>query len=178
MIQKTTNNGQQINSKRIFAFQNLKIMWQRAQTVYLFLIVIISLLSLVFPFAYYEMGNENITFNIFGVSQNSLKFDTWFPYYISIGLTAGLALFSVTQFKNRKRQLSLGKINYAVILATVIMLNIDLTSIATGLNIPSEQINFNLIGFMLPITCLPFNFLANRGIKKDEALIKSVDRLR
>jgi len=34
------------------------------------------------------------------------------------------------------------------------------------------------IGYFGPIAALPFVFLANRGIKKDENLIKSLDRLR
>lgn len=153
-------------------------MWQRAQTLYLLLIVVFSLLSLVFPFAYYDLGEENVIFNLFGLSKNSSKVDTWFPYYISIGLTAGISLFSVTQYKNRKRQLSLGKINYFVILFTVIMLFIDVTSIASNLKMENENISYNFVGFLLPVFCLAFNFLANRGIKKDEALVKSLDRLR
>jgi hypothetical protein len=153
-------------------------MWQRTQTLYLFLIVVFSTLSLVFPFAYYELGEENVTFNLFGLSKNSLDVDTWFPYYISIGLTTGLALFSITQFKNRKRQLALGKINYLVILITIILLFIDVTLIASNLKIENESISYNFVGFLLPVFCLAFNFLANRGIKKDEALVKSMDRLR
>jgi len=34
------------------------------------------------------------------------------------------------------------------------------------------------IGFYLPVAAIAFQFLAMRGIKKDEALVKSVDRLR
>ncbi len=153
-------------------------MWQRAQTLYLFFIVVFSILSLFFPFAYYDLGEENVTFNLFGLSKNSLDVDTWFPYYISIGLTAGLSLFSITQFKNRKRQLNLGKINYFVILLTVVMLFIDVTSVATNLKLENESISYNFLGFLLPVFCIAFNFLANRGIKKDEALVKSLDRLR
>ena len=153
-------------------------MWQRAQTLYLLLIVVFSLLSLVFPFAYYDLGEENVIFNLFGLSKNSLEVDTWFPYYISIGLTAGISLFSVTQFKTRKRQLSLGKINYFIILLTIVMLFIDITSVATNFKLEKESISYNFVGFLLPVFCLAFNFLANRGIKKDEALVKSLDRLR
>ena len=33
-------------------------------------------------------------------------------------------------------------------------------------------------GFYFPVAALAFQFLANRGIKKDEALVRSVERLR
>ena len=42
---------------------------------------------------------------------------------------------------------------------------------------PSDMIQYN-IGTFLPVAALPFVFLANRGIKKDEELVKSLDRLR
>lgn len=153
-------------------------MWQRAQTVYLLLIVIVLSLTVVFPFANYSSGEEYVRFNIFGLSENKGNIDTWFPYYITVALSAGLSLFSVTQFKNRKRQLNLGKINYFVILLTIIMLFIDITSVAGNLNMSTEDINYDLVGFMLPVAAIAFQFLANRGIKKDEALVKSMDRLR
>ncbi len=153
-------------------------MWQRAQTVYLLLLVIVLSLTVVFPFANYSSGEEYVRFNIFGLSENKGNVDTWFPYYITIALSVGLSLFSVTQFKNRKRQLNLGKINYFVILLTIIMLFIDITSVAGNLNMSKEDINYDIVGFMLPVAAMAFQFLANRGIKKDEALVKSMDRLR
>jgi hypothetical protein len=153
-------------------------MWQRSQTVYLLIMVICLSLTLVFPFAYYPIKNGLISFDLFGVSENLSKVNTWFPYYITIALSIGLGLFSITQFKNRKRQLALGKVNYFVILLTITMLFIDVTSVADKLTLKSEEIEYNVIGFMLPVLSLAFQFLANRGIKKDEELVKSMDRLR
>lgn len=153
-------------------------MWQRSQTVYLILLVVVLCLTLVFPFANYSAGEEYVRFNIFGLSENKGNVDTWFPYYISVALSVGIGLFSITQFKNRKRQLNLGKINYIVIILTIIMLFIDLTGIASKLNMTADAIQYDLVGFMLPVAAIAFQFLANRGIKKDEALVKSMDRLR
>tara|TARA_Y100000589_G_scaffold328065_1_gene371367 strand:+ start:49 stop:210 length:162 start_codon:yes stop_codon:yes gene_type:complete len=34
------------------------------------------------------------------------------------------------------------------------------------------------VGFYMLISSIPFLFLANRGIKKDDDLVKSLDRLR
>ena len=153
-------------------------MWQRSQTVYLSLLVITMLLTIVFPFAYYPIAGSGAGFSIFGISSNEFNVDVWFPYYISVGLSVGISLFAITQFKNRKRQLALGKINYLVLLLTLTMLFLDVTSVAEQFKLDTNEIEYNFIGFMLPAISLAFQFLANRGIKKDEELIKSVDRLR
>lgn len=157
--------------------QKKRIMWQRAQTVYLALVVVIMCLTLAFPFAVYPAEADDITFNLFGLSPKSELISVWFPYYIIIALIIALALFSLTQFKNRKRQLNLGKINYFLILGMVVMLFIDATRIAGGLSIEEDQIKYQL-GMYMPVITFAFTFLANRSIKKDEDLVKSVERLR
>ncbi len=152
-------------------------MWQRAQTIYLALIVICLSLTLVFPFASYPTEAGELTLSIGGLTENAKEVTSLFPYYILIALTLALALFSITQFKDRKRQLALGKINYILIIATVALLFWDTSSIATALNVAEEDISYG-ISMFLPVVALPLTFLANRGIKSDEKLIKSVDRLR
>ena len=46
-------------------------MWQRAQTLYLALIVIILSLTLIFPFSTFPMGESNIELNLFGLAKNT-----------------------------------------------------------------------------------------------------------
>lgn len=152
-------------------------MWQRAQTIYLTLVVIAMCLTLIFPFAIYPYEGSDITFNLYGVSTNAKEVSTWFPYYLVIGLIVALALFSITQFKNRKRQLNLGKINYFLILVMVVMLFLDGSGIAKQLGIGEDTIRYQ-IGMYMPVVAFAFTFLANRSIKRDEDLVKSVERLR
>lgn len=152
-------------------------MWQRAQTIYLSLVVITMCLTTVFPFAAYPAESGETIFNLFGVEPKSESVSLWFPYYIVIALIVGLAAFSVTQFKNRKRQLVLGQANYLLILVTVVMLFIDAPSVAKSLGLAEDAISYQ-IGMFLPVVSFAFTFLANRSIKKDEELVKSVERLR
>ncbi|CAG5079509.1 DUF4293 domain-containing protein [Parvicella tangerina] len=152
-------------------------MWQRAQTIYLALVIISMCLTLALPFAIYPMESGDVSFNLFGLSPKSDSVSVWFPYYIIIALIVGLALFGITQFKNRKRQLNLGKINYLLILGMVVMLFFDTTRIADGLSMSEESIKFQF-GLYMPVIAFAFTFLANRRIKKDEELVKSVERLR
>ena len=152
-------------------------MWQRPQTVYLALVVILMTLTLFFPFAFFPTKEGDVTFYLFGVSKNTANINTWFPYFLTVALSLALALFSITQFKNRKRQLNLGKINYLLLILTVAMLFVDNYTLAKKLGIDEKNIQYG-IGMFLPVASFAFIFLANRGIKKDEELVKSVDRLR
>lgn len=152
-------------------------MIQRIQTVYLALLVICLGLTFAFPFASYPINDSVVELNAFGVSENFLKINTWFPYYATLGLSMGLGLMTIAQFKNRKRQLQLGKINYLIIILTLVFISLDSDSTANKLGVIPTSISYG-IGMFLPVAALAFQFLANRGIKADEKLIKSMDRLR
>jgi hypothetical protein len=162
----------------MFNFANkltLKIMLQRIQTVYLILSTIALTLTIWMPFASFDKSGSISTFTIFGLSTTTEDINSWFPYYVVIGLSVALSLFAITQFKNRKRQLNLGKINYLLLLATIVMLFLDTDNVAQKLFVEKIQYGF---GMYLPVVALAFTFLANRSIKKDEDLVKSVERLR
>jgi len=152
-------------------------MIQRIQTVYLALLVICLGLTFAFPFASYPINESIVELTAFGVSENTLKVSTWFPYYVTIGLSMGLGIMTIAQFKNRKRQLQLGKVNYLIIILTLVFISIDSDSTAVKLGLMTTSISYG-IGMFLPVAALAFQFLANRGIKADEKLIKSMDRLR
>lgn len=78
------------------------------------------------------------------------------------------------KYKNRKAQLSLGKGNYFVLLITLIYMFLSVGSI----DYASSNDPVYDVGLYLLVSAIPFVFLANRGIKNDEKLIKSLDRLR
>lgn len=152
-------------------------MIQRIQTVYLALLVICLGLTFIFPFATYPIEEAIVELNAFGVTTNPLEVSTWFPYYVTLGLSMGLGILTIAQFKNRKRQLQLGKINYLIIIITLIFISIDSDATTNKLNLMPTAISYG-VGMFLPVAALAFQFLANRGIKADEKLIKSMDRLR
>ncbi len=82
-------------------------------------------------------------------------------------------LLSVFSYKNRKRQILLNNISIIINVLLVGILIYWLLNLSGGIQIPEKGIEpiFPLIA----IVCL---FLANIYIKKDERLVKSVDRLR
>ena len=87
-------------------------------------------------------------------------------------ISALLAIVSIFKYKKRQLQFVLGRI---IILINLFLLGI---LIYLSLNIPGEASSEKGIGMFIPVVVILFTVLANKAIKKDEDLVKSVDRLR
>ncbi len=87
-----------------------------------------------------------------------------------------LAIISIFQFRNRGRQMMLNMINslFMVGLVAAIFLTTNGINSELGLADNGEY----KIGFWTILVAMVFNMLANRFIRKDEALVRSVDRIR
>ncbi|APX99631.1 uncharacterized protein DUF4293 [Lacinutrix venerupis] len=136
-------------------------MLQRIQSVYLLLAAGISA-GLIFVFHLW-ITNEDV--KIFAM-------DELLYFGLFLG-SAALSLLSIFMFKNRKLQFVLGRLN--------IILNFILLGFFAyqSLNISGEAlVSEKGIGIFLPILSIVLLALANKAIKKDEDLVKSVDRLR
>ena len=136
-------------------------MIQRIQSVYLLLSgLLIGALYYWFPLVYDEAGNAVIDRN----------------EPLVLGLIAAsvvLALISIFNFKKRKLQFVINRLN---ILSNFVLLGVYVyRSLAlSGGTFVSEK----GIGVLFPIISIVFLVLANKAIKRDEDLVKSVDRLR
>ncbi|WP_296312253.1 DUF4293 domain-containing protein [Winogradskyella sp. UBA3174] len=136
-------------------------MIQRIQTLYLILATGISA-GLIFVF---HLWSNDESVNIFAL-------DNYTCLCLFLG-SALLSLISIFSFKNRKSQFVLGRLN---IILNFILLVIFVTQ---SLNLSGEtNVSENGIGMLLPIFSIVCLVLANKAIKKDEDLVKSVDRLR
>ena len=87
-------------------------------------------------------------------------------------LSALVAIISIFSFKDRLKQFVLGRI---IILINLFLLGV---LIYLSLNLPGEVTSEKGIGMFIPTIAILFTVLANKAIKKDEDLVKSVDRLR
>ncbi|WP_136464833.1 DUF4293 domain-containing protein [Flagellimonas onchidii] len=95
--------------------------------------------------------------------------------WISIAFysSAILALISIFMYKNRQNQFVVNRLN--------MILNLFLLGffVYRSLSLSGENtISEKGIGMLIPVFSIVFLVLANRAIKKDEDLVKSVDRLR
>jgi len=137
-------------------------MIQRIQTIYLILtFVITGVLSLIFSLWTLEGGKE------YFARENQV-------YTILFGLSTAITIYSIISFKKRQTQFVANRLN--------IILNLILLGLFVyhSLNLSGEAVAVSEkgIGMFLPILAIVFLVLANKAIKKDEDLVKSVDRLR
>jgi hypothetical protein len=96
-------------------------------------------------------------------------------YFIILqGLSTTLTLIAVISYKKRQNQFVMGRLN---IILNLILLGLF---VYRSLNLSGETlfVSEKGIGMFLPIIAIVLLVLANKAIKKDEDLVKSVDRLR
>lgn len=129
-------------------------MLQRIQTVWIFLAV----LGAVFL---------NITAQDFDV------FGAYLTINVSTVILILFGVLSIFSFKNRKRQILLNNISIIINALLIGLLAYWLLNLSGGISIPEKGIE--PVFPFLSIVCL---LLANMYIRKDERLVKSVDRLR
>ena len=96
-------------------------------------------------------------------------------YTVIVGLSTMLTIISVISYKKRQNQFVMGRLNIIlnlILLGLFVYRSLNLSGDATA--VVSEK----GIGMFLPIVAIVLLVLANKAIKKDEDLVKSVDRLR
>lgn len=144
-------------------------MIQRIQSIYLLLAALISG-GLVFLVSFISTENlEGLSILELIANKRFLIQSIGIAFFIS----SALSLISIFSYKNRKNQFVLGRLN--------ILINFYLLGVLIfeSLNLPGEtSVSEKGIGIFLPIIVVVFLAMANKAIKKDEDLVKSVDRLR
>ncbi len=90
-------------------------------------------------------------------------------------LTTGLSLITIFLFKKRMIQIRLCALNLGLLLGLSGMIYYMGKSGAKELGANDLSFNFPLV---LPLVAMVFVFLAMRAIGKDEALVRSMDRIR
>jgi ABC-type polysaccharide transport system permease subunit len=94
-------------------------------------------------------------------------------YVALFGLSATLSLLSILSHAKRQQQFVMGRLN---IILNLILLGLF---VYRTLNTSGEaMVSEKGVGMFLPIFSIVLLVLANKAIKKDEDLVKSVDRLR
>ena len=87
-----------------------------------------------------------------------------------------VAVLEIFQYRNRLKQMKLGAVN-SLVIAAFLGLAVYFTFSMEKLVTIAGEGNYEL-GMYLPAGALICNLLANRFIRKDEALVRSVDRIR
>jgi hypothetical protein len=156
-------------------------MIQRIQSVFLLLLALAMLSVLALPLWHKVDGltHQELTLTAFGFEAKGLALPAVGPVWL-IGVlalaSAAVAAFEIFQFRSRGKQLLLGSVNLLLIVATLGAMFYFSNKGEQLLNLKLEG-QF-LMGFYLPTLALLLNLLANRFIRRDEQLVRSMDRLR
>lgn len=157
-------------------------MIQRIQTVWLFVAALVLLGLFQFPYVSYidlvGLGRKlYVTGEYSAVNNETVKQSSHLLQTIATIVLALIPVATIFMFKDRKRQL---KMVYVTIILIAVFAVWLLFSANNTLATISQTVGADNIGvgfFLLPVAII-FLAMAIGGIRKDEKLIKSADRLR
>jgi glucan phosphoethanolaminetransferase (alkaline phosphatase superfamily) len=150
-------------------------MIQRLQSLYLLLTTLLSFLFLKDGFiAFSDEPGSVINFTIATISVESETLMKTLPVTLLIIIIPLLSLITIFLFKNRRLQVILCKTLLILVSAFIIVLVFYSYTVINRYN--AELIPG--IRMTVPVIQLVLVFMAYRGIKKDDDLVKSYDRLR
>jgi O-antigen ligase len=137
-------------------------MIQRKQSIYLFLAGLISML--------FAINLDNLVTLSLDFLPDPSKANATFS--LIFFFSAFISFISLLMFKNRKLQLTLG---WGNIILNILLIGSFIFSL---LNLPGGEIPEKGIWTIVPLITIVLLSIANRLIKKDDDLVKSVDRFR
>lgn len=140
-------------------------MIQRKQTLWLLLAAFSTFLTYLLPF---YSGDKYVREHI--QSGKDFVGDTTFAVFIFTSFTLVLLLVAIFLYKNRKTQFWVGAVALLFSVLTIIFYFKGI-----GIHFAKGHI---LLSSVFAFAVPPLIFLALRGIRKDEKLVKSLDKLR
>ncbi len=146
-------------------------MIQRIQSIFLLLAALAAFALFELPFG---SSDKEVAASMF-FSDKTFDITDNLALLILFALSGVIALVSIFLFKNRNLQLTLGRLAIITNILGIILGVVLFMQDSPNLNntVPNEE-----MGLLLPILFLLFMFLAARFIRKDEKLVRSMDRLR
>lgn len=160
-------------------------MIQRIQTLYLFLATVVVAFMIFFPMGWVVAGGEEYRLTAFGLDGvraggEEFRAASTMSLGVVIAVAAALPFLSIFLFRNRKLQLRVCMIEFAVLLGAQVLALLFLHKLAVifvdGYEIEAAA-SFGVPMFF-PLVAVVLNWLAVRGIRKDINLVKSLDRIR
>ena len=162
-----------------FAANKYQDMIQRIQTLYLLVAALLVAALFFVPFA--ELAGKDgahYLFNISGINVNgsdgSTSLDNAWPVLVLVCLSLIMVVLSIFLFKNRITQIRISYISISFLFGLKALMYYYTWS---SNNVPIGGLHSKTYA-VLPLIAAIFVFLAIRNIRKDENLVKSIDRIR
>ena len=163
-------------------------MIHRIQSVFLFLSMLLTAGLFLGPVVVFNIKGHEYPMNMSGFTGDGAVFNTtvgayWFPIFtVMAALVLVFLALSLFSYKNRHRQIKFCASTFFLNIILLGLLFLGPDAIATKLvpdqaDVAGKIVQYRWLCF-LPLVSLLLINLAVRAIKKDEALVRSADRLR
>ena len=160
------------------SFEGKKALKKMKPTLLASFIKLILLVGLFLPLAVLQSGDQLFTFDATGIStmaaQPELIYPTWGLFALTIVISL-LALLTIFLFKKRILQIRICVFNAILMLGFYGLFAFFYWDLGNQKEIFSLSLK---IAFSFPLISLILDYLAIRNIGADEALVRSLDRLR
>ncbi len=152
-------------------------MIQRIQSVYLFLAGLSLIAAALLPFAEYQgTCDEPAVMNALSLCTPGIECQsTHLPYLACLGfVNAVIAFVGIFLYKNRKRQIkALNNLLILILLFCIFAVVLAITMRPENYSGPAPT-----YGCIFPVLGYTFTWLARRGVRKDEELVRAAERFR
>ena len=153
-------------------------MLQRIQTLYLLIASVSMLLASLLPLVRFTMLNGDIvTFEAMGVYLNGILIDSTWALMVIGAITSILALLTTFLYKGRLLQIRLSILNALMMIGFYLFAGFLFFRIMTSSQLGGADFSIGFAAF-LPFVAIVMSVLAIRRIYADEALVRSLSRLR
>lgn len=157
-------------------------MIQRKQTIFLILAALCGVLTFLFPIETFVQGGREFVFRTYGLFQGEgvpiVDATPKAPFAVLFGFLSAVLFASIFFFKNRKRQLLMVRTANLMIIGLTVYMFMTSNSVRAFLEQGGVLKAHYGVAAFLPLAMIALAFLAERGIRKDEALVRSTERLR
>lgn len=150
-------------------------MIQRKQTVFLFLAALFGILAMCMQLA--TVSLEGLTtyriFSLWAIGQSGVRSFIPCPLFILMLLSATLSVCTIFLYKRRPLQAKLCMVNIFIMVLWYISM------IVVSKQMAPDAMNFQLsMASSFPAVIAILLFMARKGIKADERLVRAADRIR
>ncbi len=152
-------------------------MIQRKQSVFLLLAVIVSIVALCLPIGIFkpvEIGVDSVMYNLSIQGGNGNMDFSVAPLFCILSVSVVISLATIFMYNNRKLQIKLCSWNMLLLIVWYVAYG---ALAYTKMDAMSAHLKMSF-AFILPLVSIILVFMARKGVKADEALIRAANRIR
>ena len=149
-------------------------MIQRKQTLFLIASVLLFLTTFGFPFG--TLGSyELYNYKVIATDGSAVEGVSTYYFSIPLAIASLISSYAIFLYGNRQRQMAVVRISFIFYAVSFALMSLYLMGASSV--IAESELSLG-ISFFLPFAAFFSNLIALRAIRKDEQLVKSVDRIR